>query len=195
MGPAVFLLVGLGNPGDRYRGHRHNLGWDAVVGIVRRCGLAEGRERFRGVFGDGQVEGRRLMWLLPTTFMNLSGEAVGEAVRFHKVEVGRVVVFHDDLDLELGRLKMKIGGGHGGHNGLRSIQQVLGTAEFVRVRLGIGRPPVGVDPARFVLQPFEPHERGLADEVLECLPGALPWILDHDFGRALNHCVRQRRPL
>lgn len=119
--------------------------------------------------------------------MNLSGQSVGAACRFYKLDPGQVVVFHDDLDLDTGRIRIKCGGGHGGHNGLKSIQQILGSADFMRVRLGIGRPPPGISPAHFVLAPFSVEERNQVTTPLERLTKALPWILKDDISGAMNY--------
>ncbi|MEO5363974.1 MAG: aminoacyl-tRNA hydrolase [Magnetococcus sp. DMHC-8] len=182
----MVLLAGLGNPGAQYRETRHNLGWEAVERLVNFYQWRAVGRRFEGRFGDGQVDGARIGWLLPETYMNLAGQSVGAAARFFKVAPERVVVFHDDLDLEPGRVRIKRGGGHGGHNGLKSVQQVLGSAEFVRVRLGIGRPPPGMEPARFVLAPFHAAERALLGPVLDRLPPALLRILAGDLAGAMS---------
>ncbi|MEO5340661.1 MAG: aminoacyl-tRNA hydrolase [Magnetococcus sp. MYC-9] len=183
---APCLLVGLGNPGEKYRGTRHNLGWDGLLRVVDAFQLRTSGRRFEGRFGDGQIETTRVWWLLPETYMNLAGQSVGAAAHFYKLGPEQVVVFHDDLDLEPGRVRIKRGGGHGGHNGLKSIQQRLGSADFVRVRLGIGRPPPGVDPAHFVLAPFSTAERDRLSPVLERLPQAVVRILAGDLAGAMN---------
>ncbi len=180
------LLVGLGNPGEKYRDTRHNLGWDALQRIVDAHHLRSTGRRFEGRFGDGRIETVRVWWLLPETYMNLAGQSVGAAVRFFKWTPGQVIVFHDDLDLEPGRVRIKQGGGHGGHNGLKSIQQALGSADFVRVRLGIGRPPPGMDPAHYVLAPFNTAERTLLSPILDRLPRAVWPLLNGDLAGAMN---------
>ncbi|MBF0454848.1 MAG: aminoacyl-tRNA hydrolase [Magnetococcales bacterium] len=185
------LLVGLGNPGDRYRDTRHNLGWEAMDWIVRAYGLSNGASRFKGLYGDGRVGRHKVGWLCPQTFMNLSGESVGAAVRFFKLEPEQIVVFHDDLDLVPGRVRMKLGGGNGGHNGLKSIQQLIGSADFFRVRLGIGRPDGRMDPAKFVLAPFKPEERALIIPRLEGIPASLPALLDGDLPGAMNQLLNK----
>ncbi|MBF0178061.1 MAG: aminoacyl-tRNA hydrolase [Magnetococcales bacterium] len=185
----MHLLVGLGNPGERYRATRHNLGWDAVLRLVEHFALSRDGSRFRGRWGGGQVGDARLFWLLPETFMNLSGEVVGEAVRFYKILPEEVVVFHDDMDLPLGKVRMKVGGGNAGHNGLKSIQQHLGTPAFVRVRLGVGRPAAGMDPVRFVLESFTRDEREVVDTLLAALPASLSHILQGDLPGAMNRLV------
>ncbi|MBF0582602.1 MAG: aminoacyl-tRNA hydrolase [Magnetococcales bacterium] len=185
-GETAKLLVGLGNPGEKYRDTRHNLGWHAVQQMVDYYRLRSVGRRFEGHFGDGSIESSRVWWLLPETYMNLAGQSVGAAVRFFKLTPGQVIVFHDDLDLEPGRVRLKRGGGHGGHNGLKSIQQVLGSADFVRVRLGIGRPPPGMEPAHYVLAPFSSSERTTLASTLDRLPRALLFILQEDLAGAMN---------
>lgn len=135
----MLLLVGLGNPGAKYAKHRHNVGFMALEAIVRHHGFGPGRTRFRSIAYDGRLDGEKTLALKPQTFMNLSGEAVGEAMRFYKLSPADIVVFHDELDLAPGKIRVKTGGGHAGHNGLRSITQHIGP-DFRRVRIGIGHP-------------------------------------------------------
>ncbi|MBF0133397.1 MAG: aminoacyl-tRNA hydrolase [Magnetococcales bacterium] len=191
------VLVGLGNPGPKYQGTRHNIGFDALACLVRHFGLTAGGERFGGWFGTGRVAGQPVSWLCPQTYMNLSGDSVGSVVHFYKLAPDDVVVFHDDLDIAPGRIKMKRGGGHGGHNGLRSIQQALSSPDFYRVRLGIGRPPGGgkaMDPARYVLEPFTTEDRVILDDSLAKLPELLPFLLQGDVSGAMNHLGRMLQP-
>ncbi|ABK43341.1 peptidyl-tRNA hydrolase [Magnetococcus marinus MC-1] len=190
------LLVGLGNPGEKYRETRHNLGWDAMDAICYTYGLPAPSSRFKGRFGSGVVQGEKLYWLLPETFMNLSGESVSEAARYYQIEPKNVIVFHDDMDLALGKIKMKVGGGHGGHNGLKSIQQHLGTADFVRVRLGIGRPPAKWDPANYVLSSFTKEERDVVMPVLMALAkAALGALQAGNLVEAMNRLSRAINPV
>jgi PTH1 family peptidyl-tRNA hydrolase len=137
----MLLFVGLGNPGPRYAGNRHNIGCMAVQAIARRHGLAPWRRRFHGVAAEGPLGGTRALLLLPETYMNESGQAVAEAAHFYKLGVGDIVVFHDELDLPPGKVRVKVGGGVAGHNGLRSVTAHVGN-EYRRVRLGIGHPGV-----------------------------------------------------
>ena len=133
------LLVGLGNPGTRYAGNRHNVGFMVVEAIARRHGRGPWRRRFQGVACEGPIGAERVLLLLPGTFMNESGRAVAEATHFYKLPIGDVVVFHDELDLPAGKLRVKTGGGNAGHNGLRSITAHIGN-DYRRVRIGIGHP-------------------------------------------------------
>ena len=153
------LVVGLGNPGSGYERHRHNVGWMVLDELARRHEVAL-KSKFNGRFGEARIDDRRLALLKPETFMNESGRSVGGAARFYKVPIDSVLVVHDEVDLELGRLQARAGGGLAGHNGLRSIAQMLGGPGFLRLRVGVGRPGRGDprDVADFVLSPFEPHE-------------------------------------
>ncbi len=154
----MLLLVGLGNPGPRYAGHRHNVGFMAVDEIVGRRVFPAWRERFNGLITEGHLGGERTLVLKPQTFMNESSRAVAEAVRYLKVPLDRVVVFHDELDLAPGRVRMKKGGGAGGHNGLRDIDAHLGN-DYRRVRIGIGHPGHKDLVLHWVLRDFESDER------------------------------------
>ncbi len=137
----MLLFVGLGNPGSRHVDNRHNVGFMAVQAIARRHNIAPWRRRFQGVAVDGTIGGERVLLLLPGTYMNESGRAVQEASRFYKIEPGNVVVFHDEVDLKPGKVRVKTGGGVAGHNGLRSVTAHIGN-DYRRVRIGIGKPEV-----------------------------------------------------
>lgn len=153
----MLLLVGLGNPGTRYAGNRHNIGFMAVEAIARRHNIAPWRKRFQGVAVEGNVAGQKVLLLLPGTFMNESGRAVSEALGFYKLSVNDVIVFHDELELPPLKVRVKAGGGIAGHNGLRSISQHIGN-EYRRVRLGIGHPGDKKLVERYVLQDFSKDE-------------------------------------
>lgn len=133
------LIVGLGNPGAQYAGNRHNIGWMAIDRIAADHGFSPWRARFQGLVAEGRLGDEKVVALKPQTFMNLSGQSVGEAMRYLKLDPADIVVLHDELDLAPGKCRVKTGGGHAGHNGLRSIHQHVGEA-YRRVRLGIGHP-------------------------------------------------------
>jgi PTH1 family peptidyl-tRNA hydrolase len=154
----MLLFVGLGNPGARHVWNRHNVGFMAVDAIARRHGFPPWRRRFQGVATEGPLGGERVQLLLPGTFMNESGRAVGEAAGFFKIELSDIVVFHDELDLPPGKVRIKTGGGNAGHNGLRSITAHLGN-EYRRVRIGIGHPGDKNLVHRYVLSDFSKAER------------------------------------
>jgi len=153
------LIAGLGNPGARHERDRHNVGWMVLDELARRHRLSF-KSKFSGRLSEARLRESRIALLKPETYMNESGRSIAAATRYFKLAPGDVLVVHDDIDLELGRLQAREGGGLAGHNGLRSIAQALGTQEFLRLRIGVGRPGRGDrrDVADFVLAPFEPHE-------------------------------------
>lgn len=159
------ILAGLGNPGRRYAGHRHNIGFMAVDSIVQRHGLSTYRRRFHGVISEGYIASERVLVLKPETYMNRSGTAVAEAVGFFKVALEDLIVFHDELDLAPGKVRVKLGGGTAGHNGLRSIGAHLGS-DFKRVRIGIGHPGDKNRVHSYVLSNFAKAEAPLVEAVL-----------------------------
>ncbi len=153
----MLLFVGLGNPGDQYAGTRHNIGFMAVEAIAKHHGIAPWRRKFQGVAVEGNIGGDKVLLLLPGTYMNESGRAVAEAMQFYKIALRDIVVFHDELDLPAAKLRMKLGGGNAGHNGLRSISAHIGN-DYRRVRLGIGHPGDKKLGAAYVLQSFAKSE-------------------------------------
>ena len=160
----TYLIVALGNPGPEYQFHRHNVGFMVGEELRRRHGLPRLRSRFKGLAGEGTMAGVRAVLLLPMTFMNLSGQAVAAAARKHRIPVERILVIHDEVELPFGETRLKEGQGLGGHNGLRSLEQHLGSRDFWRVRVGVGRPATEGEPLiDHVLAPFsEPREEVLA---------------------------------
>jgi PTH1 family peptidyl-tRNA hydrolase len=149
----MLLFVGLGNPGTRYVGNRHNIGFMTVQRIARRHELAPWRRRFQGVAVEGPIGGERVLLLLPGTYMNESGRAVAEAAHFYKLNVDQIVVFHDEIELQPGKVRVKTGGGNAGHNGLRSISACVGN-DYKRVRIGVGHPGSKNLVEHYVLQDF-----------------------------------------
>jgi PTH1 family peptidyl-tRNA hydrolase len=160
---ATYLIAGLGNPGAQYQSDRHNVGFMVGEELRRRHHLPSLRSRFQGLTGEGAICGLKSVILLPMTFMNLSGRSVAEAMRWYKIPVENMLVVHDEVELPFGEARLKDGGGLGGHNGLRSLEQSLQTREFHRLRVGVGRPDSGRRPlADYVLEPFsEPREEVL----------------------------------
>jgi peptidyl-tRNA hydrolase, PTH1 family len=154
----MLLLVGLGNPGERYVGNRHNIGFMAVQAIAKRHGIGPWRRRFQGLTCEGPIAGERSLLLLPGTFMNESGRAVAEAMHFYKLSLGDVTVFHDEIDLTPGKVRVKVGGGIAGHNGLRSISEHVGN-DYRRVRIGVGHPGNKDLVYGYVLSDFAKSER------------------------------------
>lgn len=167
---AAKLIVGLGNPGPRYLWTRHNAGFIVLDRFAALAGIQLVKKSFGGLYGEGEFKGNRLLLLKPQTFMNLSGRSVAEALRFHKLNPADTIIIHDDLDIPFGQIKCKADGGHGGHNGLRSLHQELGGGGYNRLRVGIGRPARG-DMADYVLTNF-------AKEELISLPQLVDGIVD-----------------
>ncbi|MFC9554351.1 aminoacyl-tRNA hydrolase [Rhodococcus sp. NPDC056960] len=172
------LVVGLGNPGPQYEKTRHNVGF-MVAGVLsaRMGGKFSAHKKSGAEIVQGRLEGRPAILAKPRSFMNLSGGAVAGLARFFSVDPGNIVVIHDELDLDFGTVRLKQGGGEGGHNGLRSISQSLGTKDYLRTRVGIGRPPGRMDPASYVLKPFSSVERKELDLVCEEAADAVELVL------------------
>ncbi len=190
------LFVGLGNPGARYADTRHNIGWMAVDAIARAHGFGPERAKFQGRLTEGTLSGEKVLILKPETFMNLSGQSVGEALRFLKLTVADVTVFHDELDLDPGKLRCKQGGGHAGHNGLRSLHQHIGP-DYARVRLGIGHPGDKNRVADYVLHPFHKLDRAWLDPLLDGIADGAPKLAAGDvagFQNAVALRVNPPRP-
>ncbi len=175
----MLLLVGLGNPGNKYADNRHNIGFMAVDEIIRHHGFATPRRRFQGLTSEGRLAGQKVLALKPQTFMNESGRSVGEAARFFKLETDHIVVFHDELDLAPGKLRVKQGGGLAGHNGLKSLAAHIGR-DFRRVRLGVGHPGHKDRVMRHVLHDFAKADDEWLDPLLAALAEAAPVLASGD---------------
>ena len=164
----MLLLVGLGNPGARYVGNRHNIGFMAVQEIAKRHGIGPWRRRFQGLACEGPLGGERALLLLPGTYMNESGRAVAEAVHFYKLPPADVIVFHDEIDLPPGKVRVKVGGGIAGHNGLRSISDHIGN-DYRRVRIGVGHPGNKDLVQHYVLSDFAKSDRDWVEALIGVL--------------------------
>jgi PTH1 family peptidyl-tRNA hydrolase len=180
------LIVGLGNPGSRYESTRHNIGFLTAQRLAEQAGIALKRQGHQGVYGTGRLAGREATILLPQTYMNRSGVSVGSALKSLGATPGDLIVMHDDIDLPFGQLRIRAGGGHGGHNGIRSIREVLGTGDFLRVKIGVGRPPGQQEVADFVLSPFAAEERKRLDEVIALVVDAVETIMASGVPQAMN---------
>ena len=183
------LFVGLGNIGDKYARNRHNVGFMAVERIANEHGFSPWRRRFQGETAEGSINGERVMLLKPHTYMNESGRSVGEAMRFLKLELDDLVVFHDELDLLPGKLKAKKGGGNAGHNGLRSITAHLDN-DYVRVRIGIGHPGVKDAVAHYVLHDFAKADQDWLEPLLDAMAKAAGRLARNDTSRFLSEVAR-----
>jgi len=184
---ALWLIVGLGNPGPRYERTRHNVGWRVVDALAARAGCALDRAQCNAAVGRGELCGARVLLAKPLTFMNVSGEAVGGLARFYRIPPSRVIACYDDLDTDVARVRLRPGGGHGGHNGVRSmIQHFGGDKGFARVRVGIGRPPEHLPVASYVLQDFAASERADVDAAVEEAADAACAVLGLGLEKALS---------
>ena len=187
------LLVGLGNPGPGYAGHRHNIGAMAADAIHRRHGFGPWKIRFHGDAAEGTVDGVRLLLLKPTTYMNRSGEAVQAALQFYKLAPEDVIVVYDEIDLKPGQIRVKKGGGSAGHNGIRSVDAHIGP-EFWRIRLGIGHPGAPELVHRYVLHDFAKEERAWLEKLLDAVAEAFPLMAKGDDGRFVNKVLVLTQP-
>lgn len=181
------LIAGLGNPGRKYEGTRHNIGYAVLGALSRRLGAVRPKERFQADVVEGELGGHRLLLLAPRTYMNLSGTSVLAARDFYKIPDDQLLVVCDDLNLPLGKLRFRARGTSGGQKGLADVIRRLGTEEFARLRIGIGSPPEGWDPADFVLAHFVPDEVPVIRDAVERAAGAVEeWI-----GSGIEHCMNR----
>lgn len=191
MSDDLWLVVGLGNPGAQYAGNRHNVGQMVLDVLAGRCGASFSAHRSRAVVAQarlgvlpGGVPGPRVILAKPTTYMNTSGGPVASLAQYFQVDPSHVLVVHDELDIPFGDVRCKVGGGEGGHNGLRDITKALGTKDYVRVRTGVGRPPGRMDTADFVLKDFTPTERKELPFLLDDAADAVELILTEGLVKA-----------
>ncbi len=181
----MLLFVGLGNPGAKYARNRHNIGFMALDRIAEDHGFSPWKSRFQGQLTEGKLAGEKVLLLKPETFMNRSGQSVGEAMRFYKLAPEDVIVFHDELDLAPAKLRLKQGGGHAGHNGLRSIHQHIGET-YGRVRLGIGHPGHKDRVAGYVLQDFAKADADWLDDLMRGISDGVPRLAAGENDKFLN---------
>jgi len=179
------MIVGLGNPGDKYAGHRHNIGFMAADAIFRRHSFSPWRKKFKAEIADGEICGEKVLLLKPQTFMNLSGQSVGEAMRFYKLPPADITVMYDELDIAPGKLRIKIGGGAGGHNGIRSIDEHCGK-DYKRMRLGIGHPGHKERVTGHVLGDFAKADREWLDPLLDTIADEACMIATGDDAGLMN---------
>lgn len=181
-----WLIAGLGNPGPAYTGNRHNAGFMVADLLAGRAGLRLKRDRSRAELGAGRLAGQAVTIIKPMTFMNLSGRPVAAAMAYYRFGLEQLVAVHDELDLPFGAVRLKLGGGDNGHNGLRSVTGALGSREYYRVRIGIGRPPGRLDPADYVLRDFSAAERKEVPLILERAADAVEVLLTAGLAAAQN---------
>lgn len=187
------LFVGLGNPGPKYAANRHNIGFMALDRIAADHGFSPWKGKFQGAIAEGRLGRDKILLLKPETFMNLSGQSVGDAMRFYKLDSTDITVFHDELDLAPGKCRVKSGGGHAGHNGLRSIHQHIGP-HYDRVRLGIGHPGHKNAVSGYVLRDFPKADANWLDDLLRGLSDGAPHLADGDSGKFMNAVALRVNP-
>jgi len=180
------IIVGLGNPGRKYERTRHNAGFLAINEIAESLHAEVSQEKYHALFGRARSDSEEIILAKPQTYMNDSGRAVAAILRGTYTNAADLIVIHDELDLPLGAVRVKTGGGHGGHNGLRSLIEHLGSADFIRVRIGIGRPEPGRDAADYVLSPFLSAERQTADEAVKQAAKAALAVVSQGVTKAMN---------
>lgn len=189
----MWLVAGLGNPGRQYAGNRHNAGFMVVDQILRRVDAQPPRARMGAEISEASVAGDKVIFCKPMEFMNVSGAAISRAAGFWKIPSQQILVIHDDMDLDFGRMKLVEGGGTGGHNGLRSIVSSLGTEAFCRLRFGIGRPPAHWEGADFVLADFNNQERQILADLVEEAADAAQAIVKDGLVVAMNKFNRRKK--
>ncbi len=180
----MFLIVGLGNPGKEYDGTRHNIGFEAIDSLGRKYSIELNKSKFKGVFGEGFIEGNKVILLKPTTYMNLSGESIREVINFYKIDNNNIIVIYDDISLEIGKLRIREKGSAGGHNGIKSIIANMSTDVFPRIKIGVGQPKG--DLVSHVLGRFNKEEEQDLKEVIEASIKAVEIIIKNGAKAAMN---------
>lgn len=189
----MWLFAGLGNPGGEYEGHRHNIGFMAADAIAAKHGFTAWRSKYQAQMAEGALGGGKAILLKPQTYMNNSGQSVAAAARFYKIPPARVIVFHDELDLAAGKVKVKQGGGNAGHNGLRSIDAHLGTPDYCRVRLGIGHPGDKDRVHNYVLGDFSKADKKWLEPLLAAVAEHAPLLMGDAAGFMSKVAIEQQK--
>ena len=187
------LFVGLGNPGKKYTNNRHNIGFMALNQIANDHSFSPWKNKFQGQITDGKLGDEKVILLKPETFMNLSGQSVSETIKFYKIKIEDIIVFHDELDLAPAKLRVKISGGHAGHNGLRSIHQHIG-ADYHRVRMGIGHPGHKDRVAKYVLSDFAKNDQNWLQDLLFGISDGAIYLANNDAGKFMNAVAMRTVP-
>jgi PTH1 family peptidyl-tRNA hydrolase len=182
----VKLFVGLGNPGPNYEWTRHNIGFMAIDNLEKELGIPVNKSKFKALYGEGIYKGEKVVLLKPMTYMNLSGEALQQAMSWYKPDLCDIFIIYDDMDMPLGRIRLRTKGSAGGHNGIKSIIKHLGTQEFNRIRLGIGRPHPGTDVIQHVMTNFRKEEWEEVNNVVLKMKNIIDSILEEGFVKAMN---------
>lgn len=182
----LFIIIGLGNPGARYANTRHNVGFDTIDVLSKKFGINVSKLKYKALWGDGIINGQRVILVKPQTYMNLSGESVREIVEWYKVPMSKVILIYDDIDLPVGKIRIRSKGSAGTHNGMRSVIYQIQSDEFLRIRIGIGKPPEGWELANFVLGSFGSEERKIVNESVARAADAVVALLKSGVETAMN---------
>lgn len=180
----MFLIVGLGNPGNEYKNTRHNVGFDIIDLLAHKYNICINRIKFKGMYGEGNIEGEKVILLKPSTYMNLSGESVAEAVNFYKIPKDNIIIIHDDISLQIGRLRIKTQGSAGGHNGMKNIILNLSSDVFPRIKVGVGQPRGNL--VSHVLGKFNEEDRKRIEKVFQISIESIEVIIKEGTGEAMN---------
>lgn len=180
----MFLVAGLGNPGLQYENTRHNVGFQVIDLISGKYNITVNRIKFKGICGEGFIGGEKVMLLKPSTFMNLSGESISQAAEFYKIPVENIIVIHDDVSLDVGRMRIRKGGSAGGHNGIKDVIACMGSDQFVRIKIGVGEPKI--DLIAYVLGKIPYEEKTVLDKMYGYASDAVETIIKSGDGEAMN---------
>lgn len=182
----MYLIVGLGNPEDKYSNTRHNMGFDVINELSKECDIKVSKSKFDAFYGMGEINGKKVILAKPQTYMNLSGESIIKFKKFYKLSNKNIIVIYDDMDLNIGDIRLKAKGGPGTHNGMKSVVDNLNTEEFIRVRVGIGTPKYKDDIINYVLEQVPKREREILDESIIKAKDSIIEILENGIDRAMN---------
>lgn len=184
----MYLIVGLGNPEEEYANTRHNMGFDAINKISEKYNIDVNKKKFKGLYGTGVIDGKKVILLKPQTYMNLSGDSIIEVMDYYGIEPEDLIVIYDDMDIEKGTMKIRKKGGPGSHNGMKSVVENLQTTNFARIRIGIGRPEHNQDKINFVIGKLPKEEQDMLEAGVQKAAEAIPVILSEGIDNAMNRC-------
>lgn len=182
----MYLIVGLGNPEEDYSNTRHNMGFDTVNKLAQQYQIDVNKKKFKGLYGTGLIENEKVIILKPQTFMNLSGESIREVVEYYKIDIDKIIIIYDDMDIELGTVKIRKTGGPGGHNGMKSVEQNLEGRNYSRIRVGIGKPEHKDDFINYVIGPIPEKDKKILDESTTRAKEAIIEIIKNGVDNAMN---------
>ena len=180
------LIVGLGNPGTKYAGTRHNVGFSVIVGLADKYNIELSEKKHKAIYGRGMIEGEKVILAMPQTFMNLSGESIKEAIDFYKIQKENIIIIYDDMDVKPGTIKIRKIGGPGSHNGMKSVIQNIKDKEFTRIRVGIGKPENKSDMIKYVIGNVSESDKKILDEATTIAKDAVIEILENGVDKAMN---------